>query len=165
MTTDKAVSRREFARRAALGAASASLLPLGELVPEASAPPSAPRAIPEVATPQPVQAGQPDLSPEGRAEAATRYQAILTLYPNRFSDAQKTDLQRLCATIQPSLDRLRAYTVSNGDLPALFLKPLVERDKTPASREVLNKSAATKAGSGAASTAQPQAPAPPSGKP
>jgi|SRR6516164_4831723 len=124
--TDKPVSRREFARRtAALGsaAASASLLPLagflavpGQSAASGQTPPSAPK-----------------LSPESQAEADSRYQAILAQYPDRFSDAQKTDLKRLCIFLQPSLDHIRAYTVANGDLPSLYLKPLVDREKKPGS--------------------------------
>jgi len=121
---DKPVSRREFARRtAALGtaAASTSLLPLAGFL-----------AVPG----QPAASGQtppsaPKLSPESQAEADSRYQAILAQYPDRFSDAQKTDLKRLCIFLQPSLDHIRAYTVANGDLPSLYLKPLVDREKKP----------------------------------
>ena len=71
----------------------------------------------------------PSLSPESQAEAVARYQAILAVYGSRFSDTQKSDLRRLCFAAQPSLDRLRAYTIENGDGPALYLKPLVEREK------------------------------------
>jgi hypothetical protein len=73
----------------------------------------------------------PKLSAQSQAEADARHQAILQQYGERFSDAQKTDLKRLCVAIQPSLDRIRTYTIANGDLPALFLKPLVDRDKKP----------------------------------
>jgi hypothetical protein len=124
--TDKPFSRREFARRAALGAATAAVLPLREIVPDAGA-----------SAPHPAQAAQaptnaPKLSPQSQAEADFRFQAILSQYPDRFSEAQKTDLRRLCVLLQPPLDRLRAYGISNGDLPALYLKPLVDRDKKPA---------------------------------
>ena len=44
---------------------------------------------------------------------------------------QKADLRRLCNLAQPPLDRLRAYALENGDGPALYLKPLVEREKNP----------------------------------
>jgi hypothetical protein len=74
----------------------------------------------------------PKLSPPSQAEADFRFQAILNQYPDRFSEAQKTDLRRLCVLLQPPLDRIRAYGISNGDLPALYLKPLVDRDKKPA---------------------------------
>jgi hypothetical protein len=122
---DRSVSRREFARRAALGAASASLLPFREL----AAPVYPEPAVREGAeNPE----GVPKLSPQSQAEADSRYQAILALYPDRFSDAQKTDLKRLCLALQPSLDRLRSWPVSNADQPALYLKPLVEREKKTA---------------------------------
>jgi len=114
MPTERSLSRREFARRAALGSA-ASLLPL----PQA---PAAPGQLPENA---------PKLSEAGRAEADARYEAILACYPGRFTDAQKADLKRLCYAAQPQLDQLRSYAVSNSDAPALVLKPLIERDRRP----------------------------------
>jgi len=128
-STDKPFSRREFARRAALGATAAAVLPLREIVPDTGA-----------STPQPAQAqapaqapsNAPKLSPQSQDEADFRFQAILSQYPDRFSEAQKTDLRRLCVLLQPPLDRIRAYGISNGDLPALYLKPLVDRDKKPA---------------------------------
>lgn len=139
---DTSVSRREFARRAVVGAASAAVLPLRELVPSAAA----------LESPQPSQApaqtptGAPKLSAQSLAEADSRYQAILNQYGDRFSEAQKTDLRRLCISAQPPLDRIRAYAVGNSDLPALYLKPLVDRDKKPPASGSLkpSSSAATK---------------------
>jgi hypothetical protein len=125
--TDKSVSRREFARRIALGAASTSLLPLREFVPVAAKSES-PQPTPAAAQTPPSAA---KLSPQSQAEAESRFQSIIQQYPDRFSEVQKTDLMRLSVFLQPSLDRIRAYTVSNGDLPALYLKPLVDRDKKP----------------------------------
>jgi hypothetical protein len=130
----KAVSRREFARTAALGAGAAALLPLATPVPDLLA-----RAELQSATdgaaglaPSSAQApGVPQLDARAAAEADARYQNILGQYGERFSEAQKTDLKRLCAVLQPQLERVRAYTVGNGDLPALYLKPLVDRDKKP----------------------------------
>jgi len=125
--TKKYVSRREFARRAAFGAASAALVPLPNLLPNTECP------ISPTTAQDPGQNANaaPKLSAQSQAEADARHQAILQQYGERFSDAQKTDLKRLCAAIQPPLDRIRAYTIANGDLPALFLKPLVDRDKKP----------------------------------
>lgn len=115
------ISRREFARRtaivSAISLASPSASPLYSEVGQS-------------ATQQP--SNLPPLSPEALAEAEARYQAILALYGSRFSDAQKPELRRLCFLAQPPLDRLRAYPVKNGDAPALYLKPLVEREKPPA---------------------------------
>ena len=127
------ISRREFARRAAFVSAAASLTP-GQLLnaePLASA----------VEAQQPPNA--PKLSPEGQVEVESRIQAILTQYGSRLSDAQKADIRRLAAEAQPPLDRLRAYTTDNGDGPALYLKPLLEREKKPSPKATPSKPAAT----------------------
>jgi len=79
--------------------------------------------------PTQIPADASKLSPQGQAEAEARYQSILAQYADRFSDAQKTELKRLCFALQPQLDRLRAWPVANSDQPALYLKPLVEREK------------------------------------
>jgi hypothetical protein len=112
------ISRREFARRAAIVSA-VSMVPT-----------SARLARPSMADPFPDQSSDtPSLSSESKAEAEARYQTILGVYGSRFSDTQKSDLRRLCFAAQPSLDHLRAYTIENADGPALYLKPLVEREK------------------------------------
>jgi hypothetical protein len=114
------ISRREFARRAAVVSA-VSLVPPGSLPLNASPSNPLPPQLPNM----------PKLSPESQAEADARYEAILNLYRSRFSDTQKSDLYRLCLQAQPPLDRLRTYPLENGDSPALYLKPLVEREKKP----------------------------------
>jgi hypothetical protein len=139
--TLKSISRREFARRAALASAVASFAParaVNAAVPSAAAQTQQPPNLPR-------------LSPEGQTEADARLQSILAQYGPRFSEDQKTDLKRLCLLAQPPLDRLRAYALENGDGPALYLKPLVEREKKP-------KPPAAK--SGAAATAPPATQAP-----
>gem|GEM_PF-561131 len=117
--TDTALSRREFARRAALGTAAAVSggwrVASGETRPDPTA------------AQQPTQA--PNLSPQSAAEAEARCQAILSQYGDRFSEAQKADIKHVCLGIQQNLDKVRAYSLSNGDQPALYLKPLVEREK------------------------------------
>jgi hypothetical protein len=119
---DSAISRREFARRAAMVSAAASLAPANLL-----------RAEPVAALPPPPQtSASTNLSPESQAEVDSRIQSILAQYGGRLSDAQKTDLGRLATEAQPPLDRLRAFTVENGDGPALYLKPLIEREAKPA---------------------------------
>jgi hypothetical protein len=114
----KGISRREFAARAALGAVAVAN-PL---------PPAAIDALSASFSQQPpVNARK--LSAQGEAEAEGRYRAILSQYGDRFSEAQKADLRRLCFVLQPQLDGLRAWPVANSDAPALYLKPLVEREK------------------------------------
>jgi hypothetical protein len=159
---DTSVSRREFTRRAAF--CTAGLLAYPDLHRDAARgavaapePPSASHAPAQIPT------GAPKLSPQSQAEADSRYQAIINQYGDRFSDAQKTDLKRLCIFAQPPLDRIRAYAVGNSDLPALYLKPLVDRDKKPPASGSLKLSspAADKPSAPAkpAPTAKPTAPA------
>jgi hypothetical protein len=119
----KAMSRREFARRAAIASA-ASFVPANVLTSDASQSPTPP---PASVAQQP--ANLPKLSAESQVEADARYQTILSQFGSRFSEEQKTDLRRLCVVAQRPLDRLRAYPVENGDGVALYLKPLVEREK------------------------------------
>lgn len=118
--SSSAISRREFARRAAIVSAVS-------LVPPSTLPARSEAAMPVAQQP----ADTPSLPPESQAEAEARYQAILAVYGSRFSDKQKPDLRRLCFTAQPPLDHLRAYEIENGDGPALYLKPLMEREKKP----------------------------------
>jgi hypothetical protein len=118
---DSTISRREFARRAVFASAAASFSPASVLTTE-------PFAAPPQAQ-QPVKA--PKLSPEGQAEVESRVQAILSQYGSRLSDAQKSDIRRLATEAQPPLERLRAFATDNGDGPALYLKPLMEREKKP----------------------------------
>jgi hypothetical protein len=128
------ISRREFARQAAMASAAASLAPVKVLTAESAAALAEPRQLPDM----------PKLSPEGQAEVAARIQAILSQYGSRFSEEQKTDIRRLCALAQPSLDRLRAYAMENGDGPALYLKPLVERERKPTTLPAAKPAAAAK---------------------
>jgi hypothetical protein len=128
---DNSLSRREFAKRAALGTAAAiapvPLSPLATRLPAVAGHSFIPS---DSEGPLPQQSPEAaKLSPQSQAEADSRLQSILAQYPDRFSEAQKTDLKRLCFVTQQSLDSLRAYAVSNNDQPALYLKPLVEREK------------------------------------
>lgn len=111
------VSRRQFAHRAAVVSATAALAPMEALLP----PPS--RAVP----PQAANTG-PQLSPEGQLEADTRYQQILNLYGSHLDEAQKANIKKMCTDLQPTLERIRKFNLQNGNAPALYLKPLVERE-------------------------------------
>jgi hypothetical protein len=131
------ISRREFARRAAMASAVASLVPAAAVAANAAIAPSVAQpgaqdpAPPAATAPQNQMPGAPKLSVESQSEADARFQAILVLYGSRFSNEQKNDLHRLCAVVQPSLDHIRAYRIENGDGPALYLKPQYEREKKP----------------------------------
>jgi hypothetical protein len=116
------ISRRQFARRAALLSASASIVPAASVFAGSS-----------VATQaqQPAET-HPNLPAESQAEAEARYQQILSQYGSRLSAEEKTSLREMNLVTQTSLDKVRAYSLENGDGPALYLKPLVEREKKPA---------------------------------
>lgn len=128
-------SRREFARRAAIASA-ATLLP-ANLPVSAPLPPQQPSKL-------------PPLSPESQAEADARTQLAFAQYGSRLSAEQKSELARLSAGLQRQLDSLRAFPVDNGDDPALYLKPLMEREKKPAPTNAAAPSAAKPAPAAAA---------------
>jgi hypothetical protein len=109
------ISRRQFARRAALLSASASIVPTASVFAETYQTPPA----------------HPNLSPESQTEAEARYQQILSQYGGRFSAEEKASLREMNLVTQESLDKVRAFALQNGDAPALYLKPLVEREKKP----------------------------------
>jgi hypothetical protein len=111
-------SRREFARRAAIASAAT-------LVPATAFSTTQPTPLPQ----QPPNT--PKLPPESQAEADSRTQSVLTRYGSRLSDEQKSEIARLSSVSQRQLDKLRAFPTENGDDPALYLKPLMEREKKP----------------------------------
>ena len=96
-----ALSRREFARGAALAAATA-VLPRRGSAHEAAAAAS-------IANTQ-----SASLSPAGEAQL----QAILAKYGNRFSEEQKAELRRLVAQAQKTSETLRSLPLDNSDEPA-----------------------------------------------
>jgi hypothetical protein len=128
------ISRRQFARRAAVASAVASIAPaaaLGAGLASGTAQtPPASQSPASSSQPQ-LPSDMPKLSPESQAEVDSRFQLILAQYGSRFSDEQKADLHRLCIVAQPSLDHVRAYKAENWDGPGLYLKPLFEREKKP----------------------------------
>jgi hypothetical protein len=126
-----AISRREFARRAAFVSAAASLSPAGLLGAHSGA----------AEVPAQQSANSPKLSAESQAEVDSRLKAILVQYGTRLSNAQKDDLKRLAHESQQMLDRLRAYPTANGDGAGLYLKPLIEREKKLASNPAIAKPA------------------------
>lgn len=128
---ESAISRREFARRAAMVSAAASLNSADLLSPELLSPPAVPQQLPAGAK----------LSPESHREVESRIHSILEQYGSRLSGVQKADIRRLAAEAQLPLERLRTYAVENGDGPGLYLKPLIEREKKPAQASPTLKSA------------------------
>ena len=106
------LSRRDFTRRAAVATAAIATLPSGLL---------RPRAAVAVGTSLSA-ANEPKLSPESKAEADAKIQAILRKYGDRLSEEQKADIRRLVFEGQKPLEALRAYKIDNSDQPGTVLR-------------------------------------------
>ncbi|HEY2120443.1 MAG TPA: twin-arginine translocation signal domain-containing protein [Candidatus Acidoferrum sp.] len=121
--SNRLLSRRAFAKHAALISASAGIASNPLIFPSNSS----------AAEPESIQAPDnlPKLSAEGQSEAEARYQLALSRYGSRLNEEQKKSAKFMCYTVQPGLERLRSFALQNGDVPALFLRPLVEREKQP----------------------------------
>jgi hypothetical protein len=112
------LSRRDFARKAALAAAGAAIAPAalraapgipGEFANvEGQAPPSTP------------------LSVEDQAQGDARVSAILRKYGERLSPEQKDEIRRLSTELQKPMIRLRDYPLVNSSQPATVLKLVAE---------------------------------------
>lgn len=114
------INRREFARNAAL--LSAVMVPAGIAFEE-----------PAAATNEQLPEGAEKLSAEGRVEAEARFQQIMSQYGSRFDSEEQKRVRDGCYSLQGSLERLRAFHLENGDAPAVYLKPLLDREKKPQS--------------------------------
>ena len=109
------LSRREFARRAALAAAGIATGPSSSM--------HGPRPEP-YSPPGPAQQAPSDsgLSPAAEPEVESKIQIILRKYGSRLNETQKADIRRLVKEGQKPLEKLRAYTLENSDTPALVLR-------------------------------------------
>jgi hypothetical protein len=117
--TGSLISRRQFARRAAVVSAAATLTPAETIL----------ASSPSPAAPQSSQNPPPQLSPQAQIEAESRYHQILSLYGDRLDDSQKANIKRMCSDLQATVERIRKFNLQNGNASALYLKPLVEHQK------------------------------------
>ncbi len=104
------ISRREFARRAAVAAAGISAAPLGMFAGTGGS--HAPAQQPPAEK----------LSAAGLAEAEAKTQYLLAAYGARLNDAQQKDLRRLIKEGVAPLEELRKYALANGVQPATVLR-------------------------------------------
>jgi hypothetical protein len=114
------VSRREFAKAAALTTA-AALAPI-DLLAQQQSPKETTQAKPPAKPPEtePIK-----LSETSKAEADFAYETLMRKYGGRFTEEQKKDIKRLTYAQQEGLEKLRAFPVTNGDQPATVLKVVV----------------------------------------
>jgi hypothetical protein len=105
------ISRRDFARRAVMAAATATCLP-AELL-----------AASPLPAPPPQQQSEEKLSPESQAEVDEKIRALFRKYGDRLSEAQKADIRRLLTEGQKPLELMRKFPLDNADQPGNVLKP------------------------------------------
>lgn len=129
------ISRREFARRAALGAAGVAAVSAGVISP----PPAQ-----AVAAAIPPAEDTSKLSPAARAEAEDKTNAIFRKYGDRLSEEQKKDVRRMMLEGQEPLELLRAYPLADSDEPATVLR--LRRKPAAATRPARPAAAAAKKG-------------------
>ena len=103
MPKSNRITRRQFARGAAVAAAGAALLP-HRFAAQSYPPPGS------------------KLSPEAQSEVEAKLQNVLRKYGSRLSEAEKADVRRLLLLNQESLEQLRSYPLENSDQPALVLR-------------------------------------------
>lgn len=125
MKKPERISRREFAGRALAMAATAAVAP-ATLAPHEADPSR--DSVAKAAFEQ-TPANETPLTGASAQEADARLAQIFAVYGNRLNDDDKALVKKLNGDLQGSLDRVRAYPLQNGDAPALYLKPLVEREK------------------------------------
>jgi hypothetical protein len=110
----KKLTRRDFARAAAVATAAAAIAPGGAALTRQVAPADNARALSHAAADDPGSARQ--------AEIDARVTDVFRRYGDRLSAEQKTEVRRLAGELQKSLDKLRAYPLGNGDQPATVLR-------------------------------------------
>jgi hypothetical protein len=99
------LSRRDFARGAALATATAFL-----------------SAKTEAQTDKPTSATPASSTPALSAESEGQLQAILRQHGNLLSEEQKNDIKRLLGENQKGVEALRAFPLENADEPALTFR-------------------------------------------
>ena len=105
-----AITRRSFARSAALAAATIAVLPTDAFSQQ------------QKPAPTPAPSAPPQLSAASQAEIEARFQGVIRQFGDRLSGAQKAEVLRLITLGQKSVDDLRAYPLSISDEPATVLK-------------------------------------------
>ncbi len=107
------LSRRDFARNAALAAATAALAPKDLIAQEQKSKPTQPPEKPPE---------KPKLSPELQAEAEARIQNLFRKYGERLTDEQKADVRKQITEGMEGVGKLRAFPLDNSDEPATVLR-------------------------------------------
>lgn len=113
------MTRRSFTA-AAIAAATAVLIHPAE-----AAQPQTPPAQdekPATAPAQQAEMAMSKLSPGARAEVEMKVNSIFRKYGSRLNDEQKADIRKVMAETQSGLEKMRAFPLENGDLPATIFR-------------------------------------------
>lgn len=105
------LTRREFGQRAAIGAATAAIMP-GELLAGPARTSPAQQTAPQ----------ETKLSADSQAEVDAKIAAIMRKYGARLSEAQMADIRRLVTEGQKPLETMRTFALDNGDQPANVMR-------------------------------------------
>jgi uncharacterized protein (DUF885 family) len=117
----KRLTRRDFARAAAIAAATAAMAPGIDAGTRLCTRPGLADA-----------SSADDAASARQAEIDARVADVFRRYGDRLSAEQKTEVRRLVGELQKGLDKLRAYPLGNGDQPATVLR--LAPDATEVSR-------------------------------
>jgi hypothetical protein len=104
------VGRRQFTIGAAAAAAVALVRP-GEALAQSTGP--AMQSLEEK-----TRAAMAKLSPLAQAEVEMKVSEIFRKYGDKLNDEQKNDIRKVLAETQEGLDKMRAFSLQNGDQPA-----------------------------------------------
>ena len=112
------VTRRHFTLGVAATATTALINPAEALEQAQSTTLSQPASTLE----QKARKAMAKLSPAAQAEVEMKVASILRKYGDRLNDEQKADIRRAMAETQDGLEKMRAFSLENGDQPATVLK-------------------------------------------
>lgn len=121
------LGRRRFTLGAAVAATTALILPSEAISqsPDVSqssasqpAAQSSPPAPPATTLEQQAQAAMAKLSLPAQAEVEMKVSEIFRKYGDKLSAEQKTDIRKVMAETQDGLEKMRVFSLENGDQPA-----------------------------------------------
>ncbi|HEV3316930.1 MAG TPA: hypothetical protein VG488_08185 [Candidatus Angelobacter sp.] len=122
------VTRRSFTAAAVAAATAALIQPVTAIQPaQASQPATAIRpkkalAQDDKSATASADAAMAKLSPSSRAEVEMKVNSIFRKYGERLNDEQKADIRKVMAETQSGLEKMRAFPLENGDLPATIFR-------------------------------------------
>ena len=120
------ITRRSFTA-AAVAAATAALIQPSK----ATQPVQAVQPVQALQPPKLVQDDKPSaaadaamakLSPAARAEVEMKLSSIFRKYGDQLNEEQKIDIRKVMAETQSGLEKMRAFPLENGDLPATIFR-------------------------------------------